>query len=270
MALLAAVIHLKPSRPLPAWSGRAAQAWFLDNVRRADPALARVLHGDPHDARGQERRPYTISVSQDQPGQTWLRITSFSPVLTAFLEGTFLPSLHDPITLTGIDIEIAGIATSGHPWAGRSDYEQIARQAFDLSANADHLRPAFQFATPTAFRHNGLLIPLPLPEMVYGSLIRAWDSFSPVGLPVRLNDFLAQAVAIARHRLMTHTVRLGKDEQYVGFTGSVEYALLAENSGLSEDAFRQRVQTLALLTDFAFYTGVGIRTAVGMGQLRPD
>src|SRR5579859_6242971 len=191
MALLAAVIHLKPSRPLPMWLGRAAQAWLLDSVRRADPALARALHGDPGSAQGQDRRPYTISVQsthspthndnapQDDssdPDQPWLRITSYTPNLTALLEQALLPrlsNLHDPITLAGIEIEIVSVVTTGHSWAGRSDYEQIARQAYDLNTHVnadtdrDCLRPAFHFATPTAFRHKGLLVPLPLPEMVY-------------------------------------------------------------------------------------------------------
>src|SRR5262249_7886296 len=126
------------------------------------------------------------------------------------------------------------------------------------------------FATPTAFRHNGLLVPLPLPELVYGSLIRAWDSFSPLKLPVQLQDFLALSVAIARHRIATQIFTLSRNEKHVGFTGSAEYVVLLAKGGLSEDVFRQYVQSIALLTDFAFYTGVGIRTAVGMGQLRAE
>ncbi len=74
--LLAAVIHLSSDKPLPPWPGRAAQAWLLATVRRADPSLANVLHS------GQSRRPYTIGIL---PNEATLRITSVSADLSALL-----------------------------------------------------------------------------------------------------------------------------------------------------------------------------------------
>jgi CRISPR-associated endoribonuclease Cas6 len=46
----------------------------------------------------------------------------------------------------------------------------------------------------------------------------------------------------------------------VGFVGRVTYGLMAEN-----EAARCQLNTLA---DFAFYAGVGMKTAMGMGQCR--
>src|SRR5579859_1238601 len=112
MTLLAAVIALKPSRPLPAFLGRAAQAWFLDRIRQTDPALARALHGDSRNAGGQDRRPYTIRVMSprmESQGASWLRLSSLSRDLTEHLDQVFLPALPSSFSLAGVEIEIRAV-----------------------------------------------------------------------------------------------------------------------------------------------------------------
>ncbi len=259
MSLLAAVIHLAPERALPPWLGRAAQAWLLNTVREAAPELADRLHG------GHSRRPYTVSAPRGDP--PWLRITSVSGDLTGLLLENILPRL-DQLNLAGIEIGVTSVETQGHVWAGHTDFESLAREAFDSSN--PHPAPAFEFATPTAFHQHGLSVPLPLPLLVYGSLIQAWNHFSPLPLPVRLDDFLQTSVGISRHRIATRMVHFGETEQHVGFVGEASYIFLpVEKTSYSPDDYRQRLHTIELLTRFAFYVGVGVRTTVGMGQVRP-
>src|SRR5207247_1043338 len=101
-------------------------------------------------------------------------------------------------------------------------------------------------------------------------LIHAWNLFSPLPLPVPLLEFVERCVGVARHRIATRMVQFGDSERQIGFTGMSSFILMRrERTGLSVDEYRQRAQTLNLLTQFAFYTGVGVRTAVGMGQVRP-
>lgn len=259
MSLLAAVIHISPERELPPWLGRAAQAWLLSAVRQADPTLADRLH------LGHSRRPYTVSGPRDNP--PWLRFTSVSDDLSACLLDRVLPGLKH-LTLAGIEMTVTSVETQDHAWAGRSDFEALARSAFEPTAVPTN--PAFEFATPTAFHQNGLAVPLPLPTLVYGSLIQAWNTFSPVPLPVRLDDFLQSSIGISRHRLMTRMVRFKQAEQHIGFVGNASYIYLPQNkTSFLPDDYRQRVQAIDLLTRFAFFVGVGVRTTVGMGQLRP-
>jgi CRISPR-associated endoribonuclease Cas6 len=262
MSLLAAVIHFHSEQALSPWLGRAAQAWLLEAVRRVDPALAEALHG------GQSRRSYTISVPRGDPADRWLRITSLSADLTAVLTEAILPRLDRPIRLADAEIQVTAVETGGHPWAGRSDFETLARASFDLGP--PDLHPGFEFATPTAFHHDGLVIPLPLPALVYGGLIHAWNSFSPLPLPASLDGFAGRYVGVARHRIATRMVQFGQSERHVGFTGTASFAIVPqERTGLTVDEYRQRVQALDLLARFAFYAGIGLRTAVGMGQARP-
>ena len=260
MSLLAAVIHLAPERSLPTWLGRAAQAWLLNAVRQTAPDLADHLH------RGQARRPYTVSVPRGGTDTPWLRITSASSDLTAVLLDSVLPNLAH-LTLAGIPIAVTKIETQGHSWAGRSDFETLAHDAF---GSTQHNSPGFEFATLTAFHQNGLSVPLPIPALVYGSLIQAWNNFSPVPLPVRLDDFTQNYMSISRHRIATGRVSVAASEQHTGFKGTVNYIFLPqEKTPYSADEYYQRLQTIEMLTSFAFYAGVGIRTTVGMGQVRP-
>ncbi len=258
MSLLAAVVHVSAERDLPLWLGRAAQAWLLSAVRSADPDVADRLH------RGQSRRPYTVSGPRgDTP---WLRITSVDGDLSVVLLDRILPTLQQ-FTLADIALTVTSVETDGHSWAGHADFESLAHAAFDAATPTS---PAFEFGTPTAFHHNGLAIPLPMPALVYGSLIQSWNHFSPVPLPVRLDDFLQSSVGISRHRIATRSVRFGENEQHIGFVGTTRYVILPEDkTAYSPDEYRLRVQTFDLLTRFAFYVGVGVRTTVGMGQVRP-
>lgn len=260
MALLAAVIYLESEQPLPPWLGRAAQAWLLEGVRRADPALADSLHT------GQARRPYTVSAPRGDERGRWLRITSVSAPLSAVLTDSILPGLGGPIRLASAEIAVKSVEVEGHPWAEHSDFEALARQAFE----AEPSRLNLEFATPTAFHRDGLVVPLPLPSLIFGSLIHAWDLFSPVPLPVPVLEFVERYVGIARHRITTRMVQFGDSQQHIGFTGTASFAVIRrERTGLSADEYRLRAQILNLLTRFAFYTGVGVRTTVGMGQVRP-
>jgi CRISPR-associated endoribonuclease Cas6 len=260
VSLLAAVIEVDGPQTMPAWLGRAAQAWLLNEVRRVDPALATWLHDH------QQRRPYTISAPRGENDQRWLRVTSVNSDLTALLLEQLFPTLQI-IKLAGIDLAVRRVLTDKHEWAGQSDFESLARRIFDENPER---APGFEFATPTAFHSGGLSVPLPLPGLIYGSLVLAWNTFSPVALPVTMGDFVDQCIGVARHRIASRMVRIGEQEQQVGFTGKVQFVVVPQaKSGFSVDEYRVRLQMLELLTQFAFYVGVGVRTTVGMGQMRP-
>jgi CRISPR-associated endoribonuclease Cas6 len=187
-ALLAAVIHLdlKTDRQ---WLGRAAQAWLLESVRQVESTLADRLHVE------HAQRPYTISVPRRIPGSStsdsgyYMRITSSSADLSAVLTESILPGLKvgETIRLADADAIITEAMTENHPWAGQADFETLAHSAFAPDA-APPLRHTLEFATPTVFHRAGLAIPLPIPKLVFGSLIRAWNTFSPVPLPVQMLD----------------------------------------------------------------------------------
>ena len=310
--LLAAVILLDSETALQRWSGRGAQAWLLDNIRRIDPALARKLHETSGKS---NRRPYTVSVMPSQAvsylerqsgesgtdknesvgnprapdvfhglsepsgsdnthyrNKSILRVTSLSADLTAALGENVFPNIRTEgvIWLNGVEAQVKSIQTDEHPWSGNSSFEGLAQKTLISPEISDQMHDtlAWEFATPTAFHQNGLTMPLPLPGLVFGSLIQAWDHFSPLPLPVVLGSFVEQNVGISRHRLATRLVKFGSKEQHIGFVGTTDYRIVPEHSELPSSDFVQRVRLLAMLSQFAFFAGVGIRTTVGMGQTR--
>jgi len=104
---------------------------------------------------------------------------------------------------------------------------------------------------------------LPLPELVFDSLARQWNSLAPVPLQIdrqALRTYTDQHVVIKRlESLHTQMLHFAKAPQ-VGFVGRVSFGLMGDN-----DIARLYLNMLA---DFAFYAGVGMKTTMGMGQCR--
>jgi CRISPR-associated endoribonuclease Cas6 len=226
--------------PLQGWTGQRAQAWFLRWVGQNAPELATQLHA------GSTRKPYTVSPIDMDDARARLRITSLNPALTELLNDS-------------------------PPFAHGDQAYSVKEVARESRSFPDLLRlgetgnlPALQFWTPTAFRSGGREITLPLPELVFGSLIQAWDSFSPLRLPLQLRAVAAEHITIARHAIHTRHVSFphrGETAQRVGFVGRVWFG---HNRGIDPVALR----FLCALLHFAPFAGVGVGTAAGMGGVR--
>ncbi|HQH37167.1 MAG TPA: CRISPR-associated endoribonuclease Cas6 [Anaerolineae bacterium] len=272
--LYSIVLTLTPTRAttVRATMGHQVHAAFLQTVRESDATLAEVLHLPDLPA-----RPFTVSPLMETPrayeGRLhltpeetyWLRFTVLYPpiferFMTRFLRGEGRPiiRLGDAILL------IREILTTpeGHPWAGYSSWGRLAAEA----------QPAreltLDFVTPTAFGFGQQtwgkkMIVLPAPEPVFDSLARAWNMFAPAPLQVdreALRAYLAAHVVVKRlENVNTQMLAFSRAPQ-VGFVGRVTYGLMGDN-----DIARAQ---LTMLADFAFYSGVGYKTTMGMGQAR--
>jgi len=155
-------------------------------------------------------------------------------------------------------------AAPGAAWAGAGSYEQLAR-AWLLELRRPPAYLDLVFASPTAFRSGGLLVPLPLPRLVFGSLWERWNALAPVRLGDEVLAFAEHEVAISRHRLQTEAVPLSGGLQ-VGFTGRCTYVAPGSRPARNGSDFAWRA--LHLLAAFGFYAGTGIKTTMGMGVMR--
>ncbi len=262
MTLLSAHLHLTCSTPdrLPPWTGGLAQAWFLEWVRSVQPELAAQLHDSI------DRKPYTISAltesSDVYPNGYTLRLTTFSRAATAAI--SVLLTEHPPrqIRLGKLNFDMIQLHIE------HSDYDALVRQATESPVWLN-----LHFHSPTTFRSNRLEVPLPLPSLVFGSLIHAWDTFSALPLPLHLGDFIRNQVVLSRHQVATQRVAYSKHRSHVGFTGRVQFAIRALPAGvptvLSQAEQTSAVRLLGALSRYAYFAGVGIRTAAGMGQTLP-
>jgi CRISPR-associated endoribonuclease Cas6 len=251
---------------LPANLGRAAQALLLSLLAERDPTLAQTLHN------GEGPRPYTAAnlvLGKSQRGQRaipaeeegWLRFTG----LTAAVSSALTAIAADPppqITLDGQALRVTGatLDPAAHPWAGSIAYQEMAAQQLLGSERRPADRVQLQFAAPTTFRSGGRSLPLPLPELVFGSLLDRWQAFAPVGLSPEARRFAQEMVAISRYQLRTESMPAKGNSLVIGFTGRATYKILSRD--------RYWLSVLNLLSAYAFYSGVGYHTAAGLGQVR--
>jgi CRISPR-associated endoribonuclease Cas6 len=272
--LYSIVLKLTPTREttVRATMGDQAHAAFLRTVRESDPALAEVLH-----LPNLPSRPFTVSRLQGVPrahdGEIrlsperdyWLRFTVLYPPIFERFMARFLRGEGRPVIRLGQALLLIKeiLTTPGsHPWAGYTSWAQL------VAAARPDPEIALDFTSPTAFGFGQKgwgkkVVVLPEPDLVFGSLARSWNNLAPPSLQVERNALMAytEEHIVVKHLrgLRTRMLRFRRSPQ-VGFVGQVTYGLMGDN-----EAARCQLNALA---DFAFYTGVGMKTAMGMGQCR--
>jgi CRISPR-associated endoribonuclease Cas6 len=271
--LLSWVLTLQPHAPatVPANLGRAAHAWFLDRVRAADPALAEDLHS------GQGQRPFTVSdltgfknlsglEATLLPERTYtLRVTAFSPPLSALVREKVIPALPETLSLAGAAFRVVASTTDPavHGWAAEAAFEGLV-QHFTLARDVPR-SVGLRFASPTAFRVTGKkrAVPLPLPPLVFGGLLDKWNAFSPIQVHPDVRRFAEECLVVSSYRLQTRRVAFGPEGERgvtTGFVGYCRYYV--------EVPDRYWMGLIHLLAGFSLYAGVGVRTTMGLGQAR--
>jgi CRISPR-associated endoribonuclease Cas6 len=122
------------------------------------------------------------------------------------------------------------------------------------------LSVGMRFLTPTGFKRNERQIFLPLPELVFGGLLRRWRLLVESEAWLNLEAILPQ-IEIHNYRVESHAVQLKSDRTLRGFCGETEYSF--RNVTESEQ------RALSTLAFFAFFSGVGYKTSQGMGEVLP-
>jgi len=272
--LYSIVLTLTPTREVTvrATMGHQAHAAFLRTVRESDAALAEVLHMPDLPS-----KPFTVSPLMNvprarngrirlSPEETyWLRFTVLYPPIFERFMARFLKGEGRPIIRLGDAILLIReiLATpEGHPWAGYTSWEYLATRA------QPDREVILDFVTPTAFGFGQKvwgkkIMVLPLPETVFGSLARAWNTLAPSPVQVErqaLGTYLEEHVVVKQIENLNTQMLAFRRAPQVGFVGRVTYGLMGDNA-----IARTQVNMLA---DFAFYGGVGYKTTMGMGQVR--
>lgn len=259
---------------LRATHGELAHAAFLDLVQQVDPDLARALH----DMDG--RKPFTISPLHGYRRRSkghlgvrageigWLRVTLLDPALfhafiTNFLRGPRRAS----VRLGAVSFQVSEILSSAesHVLAGAASLQALRDRWASADLDGGERAIRLTFASPTAFSMRNPDTPfrhmhvLPAPALVFGELARYWDGMAGGETMDAVRAYAQEAVAIGSHNIRTRMYRYRHSKQ-IGFVGDVHYRILDEdNVGM--------ICHLNRLADLAFYTGLGSRTTMGMGQV---
>jgi CRISPR-associated endoribonuclease Cas6 len=239
---------------------------LLRLISQREAALAEELH------QREGLKPYTVSnlvmgkrskgTLHIEAGQTgWLRLTGLSQPVSEHLRAlaskppeTVEMDKHR-LTVTGATLDGAG-----NGWAGQSSYQDLAAPYLLGGVSKLEPRVRLEFASPTTFRSKGRYLPLPLPELVFGSLLDKWQTFAPIALPPEVRTFAAEAMMLTRYQLRTQGIPYKGKGFLTGFSGQAIFTTLNRD--------RYWLNLLHLLADFAFYSGVGYQTSTGLGQVR--
>jgi len=114
-----------------------------------------------------------------------------------------------------------------------------------------------EFRSPTSFRQQGIQEVFPLPNLVFGSILRKWNSFSPV---VLTDGVLNTKIFVSKYKLKTELVDYSI-YKIVGCVGNCSYII-----DKSEPSHKKRM--LHSLAAFADIAAIGYKTSMGLGDSR--
>ncbi|MCP4538867.1 MAG: CRISPR system precrRNA processing endoribonuclease RAMP protein Cas6 [Chloroflexi bacterium] len=265
--LTSLVFTLTTGTPLtfPPHLGRASHAAFLRLVSQTNADLAEQLHAP------NQRRPFTCSnlwgvrrqgrtLTLAPGASAFLRFTGLTPQVSSHLEQLTLdPPPHIELEGSKLTVHQATLDPDTHPWANHTTYEQLASIHLLPGETTSH-RAELEFAAPTAFRSAGRTLPFPLPALVYGGLLEKWNTFAPVSVSEDARRFAEECLAASRYKLSTRAIAAKQKSIQIGFVGRCRYVALNKD--------RYWLGVIQLLTDYAFYAGIGYQTTIGMGQAR--
>jgi CRISPR-associated endoribonuclease Cas6 len=103
--------------------------------------------------------------------------------------------------------------------------------------------------------------PFPTPALLFGSLAAAWNHVSPQPVDkAAVRAYAEETVVVGLYRMASKMVRYWGQPQ-IGAVGTVSYLLKDRRD-------HEMIRALNTLADFAFYSGVGYKTTMGMGQVK--
>jgi CRISPR-associated endoribonuclease Cas6 len=263
----ALVFTIRPHRPatVAASLGGATHAAILDQIAALDRPLATQLHSP------QGVRPLTVSSvlglaqggvhARVTPERTYhLRVTFLSAALES-VAGQWAARPFGHLSLGGVLWQVEHVASTPtqHPWADSESYETLLANARRGEARPGAPRWAFQFATPVMFRQRHRCLPLPAPELVFGSLLERWNALAPLPLTEDVRTFAATSLVVNDFDLQSKAVAGKGGVPQIGAVGSCTYTVTRRDPYLES--------CVAILARFALYSGVGAGTARGFGQV---
>jgi CRISPR-associated endoribonuclease Cas6 len=265
--------------PLAHAQGKILHGLFYELLQNASAAKGDEVHS----AEGLKPFSTALLLHERQRRAEYIRAGEEVKIRFTFLDDSLYPLLARyflstpdlSLELVRTELTVARILStpqSGEEWAGCASFEELYSNASDSEKQF-----SFHFATPTFFKRGGgpaypdLIVPLPLPDLVFSSLLRNWNKFSSSSFMEAnlLKEICSHHLEMTHHRITSQLARLvfPRDDgtyrttTFPGFVGSCSFRLVELHD-------RSIIKTLNALADFAFYAGVGAKTTMGCGVSR--
>lgn len=304
--LYSLLIKLRPLErgTLMPFSGELVHAAWLDWLRTAAPDIAAMLH-DGNQRRlftcSCLHFPFPASKIRDAERNNIhlpLEPEKFYTIRLTLLLGELFPLFYSslmnysskeggtraqPFMRLGKQAfmleEVVSSPEDSSRWTGYTSFGELVEKARTLRLKrTENLE--LEFATLTTFhrgnansRYGKHYALQPFPQYVFPWLARRWQELAPPELaetiqPEHIERYIAEeGIVIEDYALQTHRVQFNRYPQR-GFLGSCTYSLRGpDEANVPSDQLNVR-QQFVLLSQLAFYTGVGYKTTMGMGQVR--
>lgn len=213
-----------------------------------DHEYASVLHDN-------SMRPYTQTIFK-KDGKYYWQITTMTDEAK---EKILIPILSG--SLRSIELKHNDISVGvGKKHFMEESYQEIAERYFN---NGDCSKDvSVRFVNPTAFKRDGVYLNYPDIYLVYNSIINRFNQFSgdPFQNDRELVHTLSDKTKISEYDL--HSVFFSIERGKVnGFSGKATFHVEGDS---------QIVSLANMLFHFAEYSGIGMKTAIGMGTFRRE
>ncbi len=250
MTLQSLVIQLGAASEstIPSTLGRAIHAQVMQWLSLGDPQIATAVHDS-------QESPLSLSELIGYRCKKGIQLGDDFIVRISLLESNLIQPLlkgiefshNKSIYLGKCPFVIRSIYSlpGTHPLVDCSNYTTLA----NTSVSSDI---TLQFLTPTSFKQNQNIQPFPLPDLVFNSLLRRWNRFAPAELQFPQVQWQA---LISAFELKTHALKMEAGAE-IGAKGWIKYRF--------PDPEQARIASV--LANFAVFSGVGRKTAMGMGQ----
>jgi CRISPR-associated endoribonuclease Cas6 len=234
---------------IPPTLSRALHALVLQWLAAANPSVAEAIHAS-------QSSPLTISGLLGNRRQGGVRVGDYFYFRISLLDGGLIEPLMRGFELSENQSLVLGdfpfvlrnmYALPGtHHLAGAADYGLLSHPAPVLTDIEMY------FLSPTSFKQNQSVQTFPLPELVFNSLHRRWNVFAPEQYQIPACEWNA---VVTGYELKTYALKMEGGAE-VGAQGWIRYRFNCVETA--------RIATI--LANFAFFAGVGRKTAMGMGQ----
>lgn len=244
---------LDGGRPARALHGLFHPA-LLERLRAVDSGLSARVHDGAAPGAFSLSPIMNLPKTMDEGASCWVRVGLLNPEMEdAFVSTLEAGHWREPVTLGDHRFQVTHVALGpedGEPWSGRADLEELINNTPSVDG------AEVKIASPLAFKRGDLHHPLPEPELFFGNLLRRWNEALPVPLPRQLDW---NAVGVSRLELRSERFSLRRGGTVVGCKGRIGFVFRGDPA---------QKYLFHLLLRFAFFAGVGVKTAQGMGMCR--
>ena len=266
--------------------GHAAKKLFIDVIKSQDSRLADEMEEA-------NQKPYTVSILMNAQSkqfresrrfvESWQYILRFTALTRTIVESLRSAIESGPLSpgstveLDYLPFEVEGVAAhpAHDPLCDQTDYGSLA-YARSYGVIESEPKITLEIFSPMTFKKGNssgdykqgkpigkkdLFVPMPYPELLFGSLLDRWNTFSQMPpLPAEWRDVFRNEIVFSRYDLHTNYMGYKGGSTKIGCLGRVTYE--------SPRAGPDMLTVLNLLADFAFYSGAGMMTTMGFGQVK--